>query len=86
MTIHVRTIALAFASLIAAAPLAARADNTPLPGQQVSDTSVGQELRDQRYSTSIERSQFKAMDPMMTSQNSKSVYGTLSLLANIIFN
>lgn len=86
MTIHVRTIALAFASLIAAAPLAARADNTPLPGQPGSDTSVGQELRDPRYPTPTKRSQFKAMDPMMTSQNSKSVYGTLSLPANIIFN
>jgi hypothetical protein len=49
MTIHVRTIALAFASLIAAAPLAARADNTPLPGQPGSDTSVGQELRGAPY-------------------------------------
>jgi hypothetical protein len=56
------------------------------PVQPGADTSLGQELRDQRYPASTERSPFKAMDPMMTSQNGKSVYGTLLLPANIIFN
>ena len=51
MTIRSRTTAIAFASLlaIAAAPLAARAADTPLPGQPGSDTSVGQELRGAPY-------------------------------------
>lgn len=52
MTTHSRTCMAAFASLlavVAAAPLAARADNTPLPGQPGSDTSVGQELRGTPY-------------------------------------
>jgi len=43
--------ALAFASLVAAAPLAANAQSMqqPLPGQPGADTSVGQELRGAPY-------------------------------------
>ena len=50
MSIRAHTLALAFASLVAAAPLAARADNMqPLPGQPGADTTVGQELRGAPY-------------------------------------
>jgi hypothetical protein len=51
MTIRSRTTAIAFASLlaIAAAPLAARAADTPLPGQPGADTTAGQELRGAPY-------------------------------------
>lgn len=50
MSIRAHTLALAFASLVAAAPLAAKADDmTPLPGQPGADTSVGQELRGAPY-------------------------------------
>lgn len=50
MSIRAHTLALAFASLVAAAPLAAKADNmTPLPGQPGADTTVGQELRGAPY-------------------------------------
>jgi|KBSMisStaDraftv2_1062788.scaffolds.fasta_scaffold1161482_1 hypothetical protein len=51
MTIRTRMTALAFASLVAAAPLAANAQSMqqPLPGQPGADTSVGQELRGAPY-------------------------------------
>jgi len=51
MSIRAHTLALAFASLVAAAPLAAYADNMkqPLPGQPGADTTVGQELRGAPY-------------------------------------
>jgi hypothetical protein len=50
MSIRAHTLALAFASLVVAAPLAANADNMqPLPGQPGADTSQGQELRGAPY-------------------------------------
>jgi hypothetical protein len=87
MSIRSRSTAIAFASFlaIAAAPLAAFAA-TPRPGQAGADTSLGQELRAQPYPASTAQSQFKAMDPMQTSQNGKSVYGSLSVPANLVFN
>ncbi|HXE27633.1 MAG TPA: hypothetical protein VN656_03920 [Stellaceae bacterium] len=50
MSIRAHSLALAFASLVAAMPLAANADNMqPLPGQPGADTTVGQELRGAPY-------------------------------------
>ncbi|HEY1506307.1 MAG TPA: hypothetical protein VGF92_18525 [Stellaceae bacterium] len=51
MSIRAHMLALACASLMAAAPLAANADNMqqPLPGQPGADTTVGQELRGAPY-------------------------------------
>lgn len=51
MSIRAHTLALAFVSLVAVAPLAAYADNMqqPLPGQPGADTTVGQELRGAPY-------------------------------------
>ena len=60
MSIRAHTLALAFASLVAAAPWAANAADSmqnmqtqkmqqPLPGQPGADTSVGQELRGAPY-------------------------------------
>jgi len=60
MSIRAHTLALAFASLVGVAPLAACAADTmqntqtqkmqqPLPGQPGADTSVGQELRGAPY-------------------------------------
>ena len=51
MTIRTRMTALAFVSLLAAAPFAAFADTMqqPLPGQPGADTTVGQELRGAPY-------------------------------------
>lgn len=51
MSIRAHSLALAFASLIAAAPLAANAETMqqPLPGQPGADTTVGQELRGAPY-------------------------------------
>lgn len=86
MSIRSRSTAFAFVlAIAAAAPLAAFAAS-PLPGQPGADTSVGQELRAQPYPASTERAQFHAMDPMKTSQNTKSVYGSLSVPANLVFN
>lgn len=86
MSIRSRSTAFAFVLAIAtAAPLAAFAA-TPLPGQPGADTSLGQELRGQPYPASTERAQFKAMDPMKTSQATMSVYGSLSVPANLVFN
>ena len=85
MSIRSRSTAFAFVLAIALAPIASFAA-TPLPGQPGADTSLGQELRAQPYPASTQHSQFKAMDPMQTSQNTKSVYGSLSVPANQIFN
>lgn len=95
----IRSTAIAFASLfaIAAAPFAAaHADtmsmSTPmthsvaLPGQAGADTTQGQELRGQPYPATTEWSQFKPTEAMKTSQISQSIYGSLSLPANLIFN
>jgi hypothetical protein len=49
MSIRAHTLALAFVSLVAAAPFANAADMTPLPGQPGADTTVGQELRGAPY-------------------------------------
>ena len=52
MSIRAHTLAFAFASLVVAVPLAARAADTmqqPLPGQPGADTTVGQELRGAPY-------------------------------------
>jgi hypothetical protein len=93
-----RSTAIAFASLlaIAAAPFAAHADTMSmsapmtqtqaLPGQPGADTTQGQELRGQPYPATTEWSQFKATPVMKTSQMSSSIYGSLSLPANLIFN
>ncbi len=93
-----RSTAIAFASLlaIAAAPFAAHADtmfmSTPtahamaLPGQPGADTTQGQELRGQPYPGTTEWSQFKASEVMKTSRVSPSIYGSLSLPANLVFN
>lgn len=85
MSIRSRNTAFAFIAAIALAPIASFAA-TPLPGQPGADTSLGQELRAQPYPASTERSQFKAMDPMKTSQATVSVYGSLSLPANLVIN
>ena len=56
MSIRAHTLALAFASLVVAVPLAARAADTmqqPLPGQPGADTTVGQELRGAPYTVMI---------------------------------
>ena len=93
-----RSTAIVFASLlaIAAAPFAAHADtmsmsmptakSIPLPGQPGADTTQGQELRGQPYPASTERSQYKPTPVMQTSQMSPSIYGSLSLPANLVFN
>lgn len=94
----IRSTAIVFASLlaIAAAPFAtAHADtmsmSTPtvkamaLPGQPGADTTQDQELRGQPYPATTEWSQFKASEVMKTSQMSPSIYGSLSLPANLIF-
>jgi len=93
-----RSTAIAFASLlaVAAAPFAvAHADtmsmpmptakSMPLPGQPGADTTLGQELRGQPYPATTERSQYKATAVMQTSQISPSIYGSLSLPANVIY-
>jgi Spy/CpxP family protein refolding chaperone len=93
-----RSTAIAFASLlaIAAAPFAAAhadtmsmstpmAQSMPLPGQPGADTTQGEELRGQPYPATTERSQFKATAVTQTSQMSPSIYGSLSLPANLIF-
>jgi hypothetical protein len=51
MSIRAHTLALAFVSLVAAAPFANAADTMqqPLPGQPGADTTVGQELRGAPY-------------------------------------
>ena len=94
----IRSTAIVFASLlaIAAAPFAAHADtmsmSTPtaqamaLPGQPGADTTQDQELRGQPYPATTEWSQYKATPAMKTSQMNPSVYGSLSLPANLIFN
>ena len=85
----IRRTAFVFVSLLAfAAPLAAHAATSAvLPGQPGADTSLGQELRAQPYPASTEWSQFMAVAPMKTSQqNSDSVYASLSVPANLIFN
>ncbi|HEY1506306.1 MAG TPA: hypothetical protein VGF92_18520 [Stellaceae bacterium] len=91
-----RTTAIAFASLlaIAAAPFAdahagtmsmPTAKSMPLPGQPGADTTQGQELRGQPYPATTEWSQFKATTVMQTSQMSPSIYGSLSLPANLVY-
>lgn len=86
MSIRTRSTAFAFIAAIAFAPIASFAA-TPLPGQPGADTSLGQELRAQPYPASTERSTQHVMPgTMMTSQNSHSVYGSLSVPANLIFN
>jgi hypothetical protein len=94
----IRSTALVFASLfaIAAAPFAAHANtmsmSTPtartivLPGQPGADTTQGLELRGQPYPASTEWSQFKPTEAMKTSQASPSIYGSLSLPGNLVFN
>jgi hypothetical protein len=94
----IRRTAIVFASLfvIAAAPFAvAHADTMSmsapmtqalaLPGQAGADTTQGQELRGQPYPATTEWSQYKPTAVMKTSQMSPSIYGTLSLPANLIF-
>jgi hypothetical protein len=100
MTIRSTAIAFASLLAIAAAPFAAaHADtmsmSTPmthslaLPGQPGADTTQGEELRGQPYPASTEWSQFKPtpvmQNSMKTSQMSPSIYGSLSLPANLIF-
>lgn len=93
-----RSTAIVFATLLTmtAAPFAvAHADTMamstptakymPLPGQPGADTTQGQELRGQPYPASTERSQYKATSVMRTSQMSASIYGSLSLPANLIY-
>ncbi len=95
----IRSTALAFASLlaIAAAPFAAAHADTMsmsapmthtlvLPGQAGADTSLDQELRGQPYPATTELSQFKPTEAMKTSTISPSIYGSLSLPANQVFN
>jgi hypothetical protein len=94
----IRSTALVFASLfaIAAAPFAAHADTMSmsmptgkaavLPGQPGADTTQGFELRSQPYPATTEWSQFKPVAVMKTSQVSQSIYGSLSLPANLVFN
>jgi len=92
-----RSTAIVFASLlaIAAAPFAAAHADTmsmststvksvPLPGQPGADTTLDQELRSQPYQAATERSQYKPSSVMQTSQLSPSIYGSLSLPANLI--
>jgi hypothetical protein len=89
IVMSIRSTAFVFASLlaIAAAPLTAHAAQAPLPGQPGADTSLDQELRAQPYLASTERSQHvKVADPMTTAQIGKSIYGSLSLPANLVFN
>jgi len=62
------------------------AKSIPLPGQPGADTTQGQELRGQPYPASTERSQYKPTAVMQTSQMSPSIYGSLSLPANLVFN
>ncbi|HWE75728.1 MAG TPA: hypothetical protein VG328_21390 [Stellaceae bacterium] len=94
----IRSTAIVFASLlaIAAAPFAAAHADTmsmsaptthsvALPGQPGADTTQGQELRGQPYPASTEWSQFKPVETMKTSRMSPSIYGSLSLPANLIF-
>jgi hypothetical protein len=101
MTIRNTALVFASLLAIAAAPFAsAHADTmamrapmthavVALPGQAGADTSQGQELRAQPYPASTELSQFKPapamQSSMQTSQMSPSVYGSLSLPANLIF-
>jgi hypothetical protein len=69
MTIRSRTRMLAFTSVLAAfaaAPLAARAADTPLPGQPGSDTSVGQELRGAPYMVMMVTSQGMTTERQVT--------------------
>ena len=71
MTMLSRSRMLAFASLfaaVAAAPLAAYADNTPLPGQPGADTSVGQELRGAPYTVMMVTSGGATMERQITPQ------------------
>jgi hypothetical protein len=56
-----------------------------LPGQAGADTSLDQELRAQPYPATTARSQFKPTEAMKTSTMSPSIYGSLSLPANLIF-
>jgi hypothetical protein len=92
----IRSTAIVFASLlaIAAAPFAAAHADTmsaptthsvALPGQLGADTTQGQELRGQPYPASTELSQYKPIELMKSSQMSPSIYGSLSLPANLIF-
>lgn len=87
MSIRSRSTAFAFVLAIAIAPLAAFAA-TPLPGQPGADTSVGQELRAQPYPQSTEWSQTHVMpaQTMMISQSNVSIYGSLSIPANLVYN
>ena len=94
----IRRTALVFASLfaVAAAPFAAAHADTmsmsapmthvaALPGQPGADTTQGLELRGQPYPATTEWSQFKPTETMKTSRMSPSIYGSLSLPANLIF-
>jgi hypothetical protein len=100
MTIRNTAFVFASLLAIAAAPFAsAHADTmampapmthaVALPGQAGADTSQGQELRAQPYPATTEWSQFKPspamQSSMQTSQMSPSIYGSLSLPANLIF-
>jgi hypothetical protein len=100
MTIRSTAIAFASLLAIAAAPFAAAHADTmlmsaptthslALPGQPGADTTQGEELRGQPYPASTEWSQFKPtpvmQNSMKTSQMSPSIYGSLSLPANLIF-
>ncbi|HEX4193455.1 MAG TPA: hypothetical protein VHY80_10165 [Stellaceae bacterium] len=100
MTIRSTAIAFASLLAIAAAPFAAAHADTmsmsaptthslALPGQPGADTTQGEELRGQPYPASTELSQFKPtqamQNSMKTSQMSPSIYGSLSLPANLIF-
>jgi hypothetical protein len=95
----IRSTAIVFASLfaLAVAPFAAAHADTmsmsapmthavALPGQPGADTTQGQELRGQPYPAQTEWSQFKPTAVMQTSQMSPSIYGSLSLPANLVFN
>lgn len=68
MTIRSRTLTLAFVSLLAAAPFAAHADTTPLPGQPGADTSVGQELRGAPYMVMMVTSTGMTTERQVTAQ------------------
>jgi hypothetical protein len=93
----IRNTAIAFASLfaIAMAPFAAHADtmsmsapmtySIALPGQAGADTSLDQELRGQPYPAMTALSQYKPAVTMKTSPASPSIYGSLTLPANLIF-
>jgi hypothetical protein len=100
MTIRSTALVFASLFAIAAAPFtAAHADTmshagtmsmsathaVPLPGQAGADTSLDQELRGQPYPATTEHSQFKPVVPMKTTQMSQSIYGSLSLPADLIF-